>query len=98
MDMLNGNGTALETVRLATKASTIAVQPNPFKAQTIIRADADKVEIFNLQGKCVAVLHKSTAISSNEFVWNAGKMTPGAYFARCMVKGRTITASLLLMK
>ena len=78
----------------------IHVTPNPFTASALIRLNEGeiqvraKIRIFDLSGRLVSTLEAAREGVS----WNSADSPAGVYVAQCLVKGRTYSQRMLLIK
>jgi hypothetical protein len=81
----------------------IHVTPNPFTATTTIRLNAGVIRgaavirIFDMGGRLVKTLDAKQA-SKEGVSWNAADSPAGVYVAQCLVKGKTYSQRMLLVK
>jgi flagellar hook assembly protein FlgD len=84
-------------------------RPNPFNPATTVSFDlhlpgAAVLEVFDMRGHLVAVLHRGDlGIGSHEFIWrgsdDSGRAVPtGVYFARLVTATHRETRRMALIK
>ena len=78
-------------------AFSLSAYPNPFNSTTTITvegADETKIQILDISGRRVTVLHTG----GGKAVWDAGAFSSGVYFARAETSGIARTILLTLLK
>ncbi len=91
------------------EGTTLALSPNPFNPETVIRytlakAGPARVAVYDVRGRRVALLADGLhAAGAHEAVWrgadDGGRALPsGTYFVRVEADGRVLTRKALLLK
>ncbi|MBL8025284.1 MAG: Ig-like domain-containing protein [Fibrobacteres bacterium] len=85
--------------------SALQVVPNPFNSRVSIRAprfagtEVPELVIVDIQGRSVSRLHQPHAHSFQwEFIWDAGSLPPGVYFASCKTGKMQLRRKLMRME
>jgi hypothetical protein len=75
------------STQVAARFGITSCYPNPFNPVTTIEVEVRegeplRLEVFNMKGQRVAVLHDGPATSLQRYQWNAGALSSGLYLVR----------------